>query len=184
MDTGLPYLIMRSTARQPRCYGARLHLHSDPQFDNFDMQDCGWLAPLKDQSHIRRQAVAMVRLAFGEDKAERLCLVAPNTKFQDHNMVYILRKEDPWRRDNPVFSLGVCASYRAPGAHPEDDLWFEMEPEHYSMVKFRGIDLHGDKWYVVSFLDEDAYLLIPKRAAHKSLRDAAKKEQAAQQNKA
>ncbi|KAL3158970.1 hypothetical protein ABBQ32_011368 [Trebouxia sp. C0010 RCD-2024] len=147
MDTYMPYLIMRSTLENPRCYGARLYVGND---DDFGSMVCETGLDVWDQ------AIELVESSFGRRlPAKKQC-------------VYVL-ENGRWSNQHPSFGLSTSISYRQPGACPKEDKWESADADSFVKVA----DAEGGVWFVAKVDNEDAYLIIPSEIANKRLRKAA-----------
>lgn len=158
MDSYLPYLIMRDTREDPRCYGARLHVghgyNESKDFGSMVSANPGGLP-------LWRQSYGLVEASFGHNAAKRL----------DVNDLFAYVLEDGrWRDQHPYLGPSISISYRRPGTHPEEDEWESADADSFVRVT----DAEGDVWYVATLMHLDsAFLIIPSDIANQRLRQAA-----------
>ena len=148
MDTYTPYLVMRSTQKQPRCYGARLYVG-----EGYNADDFGSMIRLdlcEEGMDVWDQASGLVKSSFGHHlPANAQC-------------VYVL-EESRWRDQHPFLGPDISAAYKRPGAHPEEDEWESADADDFVKVT----DAEGDAWFVADMDDGTqgdffgVYLIIP-----------------------
>ena len=171
MEDSVPYLVMRSTAEEPLCYGARLY-----EGDSYDDEDFGSMAWAGDDLAVWDQVCGLVKAAFGDKAAQRLSVDENTTSklVPDQQCVYVLADDGTWGDRPPRFGQEVSVHYRLPDTHPDEDVWESVDADRFVKVT----DDDGSMWFVadlhINSVDRaDAYLIIPSDIAKKSLRKAA-----------
>ena len=163
MDEHAPYVIMRSTYKQPHHYGASLRVMERGENE----VDLGKMVSTLFDVGIWRQAGRIITTAFGAKAWKRL--VAEHDELQ---CVYTLADSD-WSDKHPRLGDGLWVYYRIPGSDPDEDMWESAGVADIDdAVKVTDNDT---TWYVIPASDEkDIKLLIPAEIATRSLRRAAR----------
>ena len=162
-----PFLFMRSTSAEPRCYGARLYVG-----ENYHDDDFGSMGLVESDSEVWEQVCSLTKAAFGDKPLQRLI---PDEKTTDTRVpnqwcVYVLEGTDKWAEQHPYFGPDISVQYRIPGAHPLEDFWESADAESFVKVT----DDEGSLGFVADLSDAaDAYLMLHSDIATKSLRKAA-----------
>lgn len=163
-----PFLVMRSTHAEPRCYGARLYVG-----EGYDDEDFGSMVWMDNDPETWDQVCSLVKAAFGDKAVQRLI---PDEKTSDTTVpnrrcVYVLKGADRWTEQHPYFGPEISVHYRIPGTHPDEDVWESADAESFVKVP----DDEGSLWYVADLADgcggaDDAYLMLHMDISLKSLR--------------
>ena len=166
MDRWTPYLIMRSTWRDRRDFGARL------ECDGEEDEEVYGVMQLDEGDDVWEQAGCMISDTFGDKAWGRLkpegSWVSPDSVAK--RCVYAL-EAGAWREDHPRFDCMVYVHHRHPAAVPEADSWSAT-----GLEKVKTAVYENQVWYVLKMRDEDTYLMIHKAIADKVLRQAALNE--------
>ena len=163
MDEYAPYLIMRSTYKEPHHYGASLRV-----IERGDNElDLGKMVSTQFDVGIWRQAGRIITTAFGGKAWKRLV-----PEHGDLQCVYTM-EDSAWSDKHPRPGDELWVYYRIPGSDPDEDVWESAGAADIDdAVKVTDDDT---TWYVLPASDEkDVYLLIPAEIATKSLRRAAR----------
>ncbi len=160
MDENSAYLVIRSTYRDPRHYGARLMGEDD--------SDCGYMISTDFDEDVWDQAARLVTSAFGKEKWQRLefgrSTTSADVPFAP--CAYVIDSNAKC----PRLDMGLGVDNRIPGTHPDEDIWDELGDIN-EVIK---VEHDGRYWYVALVSqDPDAYLIIARDIADKSLRKAA-----------
>lgn len=146
---------MRSTHKEPRCYGARLYVGRPSGSD----ENFGTMELIDGHRETWDQVCGLVRAALGETAVQRMIPTedTTDTTIPNCRCVYVLDGTDGWTAQNRCFGQNICITYRLPGAHPDEDLW--NPARGVSVVKVA--DKASGIWYVTSMADRygwcDAY---------------------------
>lgn len=143
MDNGPPYLVMRSTHAEPRCYGARLYVGKD-----HDEADFGTMGPADEA--IFNQACGLVKASFGLKAFRRLIPDKDTTDITVANRqcVYAL-ENNMWCDEHADFGPDLSITYRVPGWHPAEDVWESANSE--SIVRVTDSD-DDSVWFVADLV--------------------------------
>lgn len=162
-----PFLFMRSTPDEPRCYGARLYFG-----ENYHDDDFGSMELVENDPEVWHQVCSLTKASFGDKAVQRLIPDENTTDTRVPNKwcVYVLEGNDKWSEQHPYFGPEMAVQYRIPGTHPEEDSWETADAESFVKVT----DDEGSLWFVADLpAIADAYLILHGEISEKSLRKAA-----------